>query len=207
MPDPTAFGKIIGIYSSMPQQGKSTACQRLVEHHGYRHLPFARIIKRMAMTFLVECGYPEPIAADYINVNKEVPLERVPGMPTARYLMQTLGTQWGRHEVSPNLWVDEWECKARVWSRSGVPVVADDMRFPNEVEAIKRLGGKIWRIERPNTQFDPEVLRHASEGGLASLTFDRVINNDKGVKELYKKVDAAVSYRPDRKSRYNRGEG
>lgn len=179
----------------MPRQGKSTAAQRLIKKHDFRHLPFARLIKKMVMSLLVECGYTEPVALDYIENNKHLPLQRVSGFPTTRHLLQTLGTDWGRAHVSPTLWLDEWESKARVWSRTGVSVVADDLRFPNEVEAIRKLGGMIWRIERPDATVEAEVLAHASEGRLNTIKFNRVINNEGTVSELNKKVDKALLFR------------
>jgi hypothetical protein len=47
-----------------------------------------------------------------------------------RHLMVTLGTEWGRDAVHPDLWV-------RIWAASlpeAAHVVAEDVRFPNEVE-------------------------------------------------------------------------
>lgn len=187
------FGKVIGIYSSIPQQGKSTIRDYLVRKHEFRHLPFARLIKRMLFTFLIEHGYREEDAIRFMESEKEVCLDRVYGTPTTRYLLQTLGTEWGRNAVHPEIWLAEWESKARVWSRSGVDVVADDLRFPNEVEAIWRLGGKVWRIERPGSAI-PECAGHASEGRLNAIRFDRVINNDADVKELYRKVEKCLKF-------------
>ena len=185
-------GRVIGIYSSIPRQGKSTIKDRLVEKHGFRHLAFARVIKRMVATFLIEQSYPEAAAWEYIENDKEVPLTRVAGMPTARYLLQTLGTEWGRNAIHHLVWTAEWELKAGAWSRSGIGIVADDLRFPNEVEAIKRLGGEIWRVERPDTEAEDSVIRHASEGGLSSLKFDRTFLNNGTRGALHLKVDRVI---------------
>lgn len=186
-------GKIIAIYSSIPNQGKSTIRDYLVKKHGFRSLPFARLIKKMVFALLVQHGYRDEDAVKYIEIDKEVPLNRVHGMPTARFLMQTLGTDWGRNQVHADFWLAEWECKASVWSRTGQGIVADDMRFPNEMEAVKRLCGKTWRVERPSSEI-PKSAGHESEGRLSTITFDRVINNAGCVTELYRKVDKALKY-------------
>jgi hypothetical protein len=186
-------GKIIGIYSSIPSQGKSTIRDYLVNKHGFRHLPFARLIKQMIFTLLIQHGYRDEDAIRYIEIDKEVPLNRLYGMPTARFLMQTLGTDWGRNQVHVDFWVAEWEAKASVWSRTGVSVITDDMRFPNEMEAVKRLGGKTWRVERPGA-IPPVSAGHVSEGCLSAMEFDRVISNAGCVTELYRKVDKALKY-------------
>lgn len=188
-------GKVIGIYSSFQGQGKSTVADRLVKKHEFRRLPFARLLKRMTETFLVEHGYRNEEAVHYIEVDKEAHLTRVHGAPTARYLMQTIGTDWGRHCIHPEVWVADWELKAGAWSRSGISVVADDLRFPNEVEAIRRLGGKIWRIEKPDAETPTSLSHeHESEGRLNMLDFDRVICNDGTIGHLNKKVDHALNY-------------
>jgi hypothetical protein len=186
-------GKIIAIYSSIPRQGKSTIKDYLVNKHGFRHLPFARLIKQMVFTLLIQHGYRDEDAIRYIEIDKEVPLNRLYGMPTARYLLQTLGTDWGRNHVHAEFWLAEWESKASVWSRTGQGIIADDMRFPNEMEAVKRLCGKTWRVERPGS-VAPASAGHVSEGRLSTMEFDRVISNAGCVTELYKKVDKALKY-------------
>jgi hypothetical protein len=44
--------------------------------------------------------------------------------------MVTLGTEWGRDAVHPDLWVRLWAASGPRTSR----VVVEDVRFPNEVE-------------------------------------------------------------------------
>lgn len=188
---------VVGIYSSFPQQGKTTIANRLVEKFGFRRLSFARVPKRMIVVFLIECGYPEAAAIDFVEVNKDVPLERVSGMPTARYLIKTMASEWGRHLVHPDVWANEWEMKAGVWSRSGKPVVAEDLRFPNEVAAVTRLGGQIWRVEKPDATVGESILSHESEGRLNHLNFDRVFVNDGTKGALHIQVDASVSRSPN----------
>lgn len=75
--------------------------------------------------------------------------------------MRTLGTEWGRECVSPTVWLDVWLAKARRKSF----VVVDDVRFENEAELIRLVGGQMWRITRPGVERSTE---HASEGGLDS---------------------------------------
>lgn len=164
-----------------------------MEKHDFRWLPFAYWLKKMIFKLLVEAGYREEDAIRYLEVDKHIPLDRIPGMPTSRYLMQTLATEWGRNIVHVNLWAGLWENFARAWSRSGVSIVADDMRFPNEAEAIRLLGGKLWRVERPGAIIT-EDAKHMSEGRLNSLTFNRLINNDGDVRDLYCKVEKCLKF-------------
>ena len=53
--------------------------------------------------------------------------------------MQTLGTEWGRECIGPEVWVDVWKSNVQKWLDGGLNVVVDDMRFPNEWDAVKAL--------------------------------------------------------------------
>lgn len=64
---------------------------------------------------------------------------------TPRYALQFLGTNLLRNQLHENIWVD---CLERKILNSDKNIVITDVRFPNEIEMIKRIGGEIWRIER-----------------------------------------------------------
>lgn len=114
----------------------------------------------------------------------------IPGIGvTPRYLMQTLGTNWGRQMIHPNLWVKIAEARAESIMKKGYSVVFDDMRFPNEHEFIKRAGGVAIKIIRPNhTGGDGSI----GEGLLDRHPFDRTIINDGDLTALNGKVGALV---------------
>jgi hypothetical protein len=121
---------------------------------------------------------------------------------TPRLVLQSLGTQWGR-EQDKNIWVDyamrmaEGVLQGRPYNnqvgldskfRVGGPdyVIVTDVRFRNEVLAIKAKGGQVWRVFDPNATKDVEVSGgikgHASETEMKSIPgsyFDHSISNDK----------------------------
>lgn len=79
-------------------------------------------------------------------------------------------------------------------------VVVDDVRFPNEVQTIRDLGGKLIKIKRPTVADDqfglcPNADRpcpldnHVSEQELDDCLFDHIIINDGTLEELEKKID------------------
>lgn len=59
--------------------------------------------------------------------------------------------------------------------------VAADVRFPNEVEAIRRRGGALWRVIRPG--YGP-VNGHISETAVDHVVADVTINNDSSLEAL-----------------------
>lgn len=62
--------------------------------------------------------------------------------------------------------------------------IITDMRFPNEMKAIKDRGGITIRIER----LGQPVNNHPSETSLDDATFDYVVNNDGSIDELVEMV-------------------
>jgi hypothetical protein len=71
--------------------------------------------------------------------------------------------------------------------KAGHPVAITDVRFPNEAVAIKRAGGTLVKINRP----DVAVLEHPSEHALDDWDqWDLVIDNDGTLEEFRHKCKA-----------------
>ena len=68
-------------------------------------------------------------------------------------------------------------------------VVITDLRYPNEAERIKALGGVIWEVKRPGIESDG----HASEQPLPDALVDYVILNDGDIDNLRGRVDDAIT--------------
>lgn len=79
---------------------------------------------------------------------------------TIRHALQTLGTEWGRKHLGPNVWVDlVLEEAARVTRANPCAVVViTDARFGNEFRCIQAVGGKVWLIDRPEPE-EPSRIR------------------------------------------------
>ena len=74
--------------------------------------------------------------------------------------MQTLGTEWGRELINPELWLIL--AKQRLLN-FGPGMVIADVRFENEAEWVRSQGGRVIHIERPSAV---AVEVHASEAGI-----------------------------------------
>jgi hypothetical protein len=179
---PQPLPPFIGLWSPAPGCGKSTVAHYLGElQPGYMRVGFADPLRRMVTELLNAAGYPWHAAQRYVTWEKEEPLTRLPGAPTARDLLRKLGTEWGRDLIHPDLWVEVWASKASSRWR----VVADDVRFPNEARRIIERGGEIWAITRPGYSDDSG---HRSEAGLGDIPIARTIVNDGTLSELRRKV-------------------
>lgn len=187
--------RIIGL-TGAAGSGKTTVAQYIVDKRGGVRRPFAGPLKVMLQTFLEDQGAGFSTAFRMVSGDlKEQPTDYLGGR-TPRQAMQMLGTEWGRG-LSPTLWVDAWrngiERASLQASADGVPalIVVDDVRFPNEVEAIRQLGGIIIRIDRPGAGLEGAAGRHASETEDLGEP-DTFIRNNGTIEQLCELVDMVV---------------
>src|SRR5687767_1356970 len=107
-------------------------------------------------------------------------------IPTPRKLLQLMGTECGRETLHPNIWINALMADyKRQDTHKHYPDgigkypnwIITDVRFPNEVEAIKNKGGLVFRVNRVGITSTDD---HPSETALDSYTqWDGIIlNND-----------------------------
>ena len=102
-----------------------------------------------------------------------------------RRLLQVLGTEVGRKMIDNDIWV---KMATRDILKEDA-IVFTDVRFPNEAEAIKSLGGTVWRIERPGIK---AINGHASETAMDDWPFDCTITNSGTLEDLKAQVETAI---------------
>jgi hypothetical protein len=105
-------------------------------------------------------------------------------IPYVRHVMQRLGTEAGRDIHGPDCWVKIAEREISDLLYSGKRVTVTDIRFPEEAEMVRRLGGRVVLIQRPGA----ESTGHSSEAGLSMSLVDRVILNETSVEQLHLNV-------------------
>lgn len=169
---------LIGI-TGPAQAGKSTVARYLVEH-GFAEVSFAAPIKR-AIATAFDLDIRDLERPDY----KEADLPWLGKSP--RFLLQTLGTEWGRKLVAPDLWLILAARRiehARAFGHPGV--IVSDVRFDNEADFILARGGTLWRIWRKSAT---AVRAHESEHGISDSYPVRGIMNNGTFAELYTRID------------------
>lgn len=130
---------------------------------------------------------------------------------TYREFLQNLGTEAMRDGLHTNVWVNalfadykpSWKFEGEGIEIDDVSLIKDypnwiitDMRFPNEMEAIKQRGGITIRIDRLYTTTGgngipatfSQTQFHPSETALDDATFDYTIDNNGTIEELIEKV-------------------
>lgn len=161
----SALPKLL-VLSGPAGAGKSTIAGELSAQQGYTVVKFAGPLKAM----LRAIGLTD---AEIEGDLKEQPCPLLGGR-TPRHAMQTLGTEWGRNLISPELWVAAWQHAVRGVLASGGRVVVDDCRFTNELAAAVEMGGVAVRLVRDGAG----TVAHASETGLDTVELPEVVNDD-----------------------------
>lgn len=172
---------IIGI-TGKARCGKDTAAMHLVQQHGFVQLRFADALKNGLMSMIGLTN--EQLEGE----EKEKVIDWLGKSP--RELMQTLGTEWGRHMVNNNLWVN---CMQRTIDelkllKNDINFVISDVRFENEANYIRERG-RLLHLKRKDRE---QVNEHVSEQGVAFRTDDYLLTNDQSITTLHKKLDDFV---------------
>lgn len=168
--------------------GKTTISRHLVDRHGFLPLSFAGPLKAMCFSLLTSSGMSEGQAHSILSDRelKEAPLKVLNGR-SPRFAMQMLGTEWGRGLFGEDLWVNIGITKAKSLMERGHSVVFDDLRFPNEAEAIEAAGGVVLRVTREDCEIVGE--KHASEGSLDAHPVWATVYNTGTVWSLLDNID------------------
>jgi hypothetical protein len=105
-----------------------------------------------------------------------------------RMLMQHVGTECVRDILGEDIWLN--------FVLNGLDINEDyvitDVRFPNEVEAIRRMGGRVIYVMRPGIV---PSNNHASDTTFNPMRdSDYIVRNDSSIEALHESVLAAVKY-------------
>jgi len=158
--------------------GKSAAASALVED-GFICRPFAKPLKQVVK---IVYGLTDEEMED--TALKETPLSRYPFL-TPRHILQYVGTEMFRNFIG-DTWVRAFEREAAKELDEGYSIVVPDLRFPNEAEAIRSLGGMIIEVYDPRK---PTPLdQHPSETLSKSIEADVLIRNDMALEDLYRSI-------------------
>lgn len=190
--------------SGFAQSGKTTAANYIEREYGYKRLHIAQPLRNMLDALLATGFHINTEMRDrYLEGDLKEAIIPELGV-TSRQAQITLGTEWGRMQINPDLWVNAWKHRA---TRFGGPVMNDSVRFPNEETVIRELGGFTMMIVREGfgpAAFDSRVGQrlydsfgymggvHASER-VDLLNPSVIIHNDGTVAELHDMIDEAIA--------------
>jgi len=172
--------------------GKSTAQGIIADEFGLLPLNFADPIKD-ALTAMLDVDFHHLDGAE-----KETKLRGIGQSP--RQLMQTLGTEWGRHQNGSSFWIAVARRRLALLENADGDAfrgaVFSDVRFNEEAEWLRQHGGLIIHLSRPDAA---PVRAHTSEAGIYPRSGDVAIRNTGTLAELRHELITTV-FRNERRA-------
>lgn len=180
--------------------GKDTAAAYLSATYGFTTAAFADALRTVATGLLLAGGIHDTTWLTDPS-RKNVP---IPGIGfSARHILQTLGTEWGRRLMDDCLWIRLLEQRLGLAAGAGRAIapriVITDVRFPNEAKWLQLQRAPLIRLHRDSA---PQVRAHDSEAHIDDLPAAIDIHNHghslDGLHELLDGVMAELGIgRPD----------
>lgn len=118
--------------------------------------------------------------------------------PTVKEIIRPLLVEWGRtaRKFQPDFWIKRMVSAMTGWleDRPTANTVVTDVRYPNEVQAILDLGGKVVRIHRDG--FGPANEEEAESIMQIDLHFRLPsVRNDGSPKQLVDKIMFEIGFK------------
>lgn len=192
--------------SGFAKSGKTTAAEYLQKEYGYTRLHIADPLRGMIQWLMIEFDYSLETCHRYLEGDLKEAIIPEFGC-TSRHAQISLGTEWGRNQIHPDLWQRCWEARGERHVASGL-VMNDSVRFPNEEAGIHRRNGVTIMIVRPDAgpaAFKGRLWRwlyqtfgvmwgvHDSER-VDRLNPDFLIHNTGTLDDLYRMIDKVMEW-------------
>jgi hypothetical protein len=170
--------KLIGLVGRAGA-GKTTVAKHLIERYGFKKAAFADALKMM----LYKAGM--------------CTAEELWGEKTehSRWLLQKIGTEIFRKQVSPLFWVQRTALEIKKHLDAGERVVIDDIRFPEEAAMVRAhlSDGLLIRLERGNYIDSTAGITHESESQVQAIDCNHIITANSGeVDKLIWQMDEII---------------
>jgi hypothetical protein len=204
--------KLIGI-GGVKGAGKNTAAEVLRDEYGFKEISFAMPLKKICANAtgldydLFDSQHHKdqpfpggPVILRFTTLQELIKYASVYGkisgdqaeliittalrrsLNTPREMLQYVGTQLFRELVDREFWTKAFTKEAQKRDK----VVVPDVRFPNEREVIRKLGGAMILIEREGHN---SADSHASETSLGHPSeYDFQITNDGTISKLHTNI-------------------
>lgn len=163
--------------------GKDTAALLIKENcnsNNVSFLSFAEPIKKALS--IVHC-IPE-ICFNEPNL-KEIPMKEL-NNKTPREMAQWFGTDIYRNQFDQNIWLTNMS--KRIKNCDSDIIIVTDVRFDNEAQIIKDLGGKIILVDA-SERVSYKTDNHASENGISNEYIDDILYNNTSIKDLKNQIN------------------
>lgn len=178
---------MIVAFCGLKTSGKTTAAEYLVKEHGFQRESFAGPLKEACKNIFCLSD------SQVYGADKETYDPRWDKTP--RQILQLFGTEVGR-QIDDQVWIKNMQLRLA----SAEMAVIDDLRFPNEAQAVKDSGGIVVGIQRPGLIADdhPSELELVENWG---TMVDITLNNAASLPALYAMIEEVLDdLRKDKES-------
>ena len=197
--------------------GKDTAADYLVNYHEFRRDSFANTLKDAVANIF---GWDRTLLEGRTKESREWRDQldlwwserlNIPVL-TPRWVLQNWGTEVCRNHFHDDIWIASLENKLR---KTKDNIVISDVRFPNEMKAIRKSGGIVVRIKRgPEPEWYEHAVNankgerhlgwaigkhrleqlgiHSSETAWIGLPVDYEISNNGTIADLFEKLESLI---------------
>ena len=174
--------------------GKDTIAKYFIEEYGFVRYAFGDKVKEVVKVLF---DFTDQQLFTWMKEKKDLDWNITP-----RKAFQVVGTDFAQYflpenmpelkEVLPNptgFWVKHFMVwyQRQIRNNPNIKLVISDVRFMHEVEAIKKLGGYIWKVERNDSIYGVNDF-HISESGIEDIDnnlIDTVISNNSTIDKLH----------------------
>jgi hypothetical protein len=174
--------QIIGLVG-FAGSGKGTVGEILRDKYAFKLESFAAPVKDAAAAVM---GWPRSLLEGDTKESREFReqkddwwSERLGKEVTPRWVLQQFGTDVFRNHFHQDVWVDSLEY--RLSTQPNYSYAITDVRFPNEIERIEKMGGRILVVQRGELPSWYEKALNVNLSGLVEEAIrDRWIRDDIG---------------------------
>lgn len=184
---------LIGI-TGFKRCGKDTTGLYLINNHNYIKYSFAGALKAACSEiFMFDYEQTEGSKKEDFDERWNI---------NPRKVFQRFGTEIFRDSLEQffpemkHLKNNFWIYRFKIWYQEqirknpNVRIVVTDVRFQNEADIIKELGGIIIKVSRKNIMSDD---KHASEINILNIKADYDIKNDSSIEDYYKNLKSILN--------------
>lgn len=182
--------RLVGI-GGLKRSGKDTLAEHWARQYGYVVMGMSDPLLEMALVLDPYIPFENPrrtllgsvhYGSALSSIVEQEGYVKAKEYPEVRAFLQRLGTDVGREMIDQDLWTKQAEKTIQKHWEDGKRVVITGIRFPNEIEMIQRLEGKLLWVSRPEVETGDQ---HASETSVGPDDFHFTLENNSSLDRLY----------------------
>jgi hypothetical protein len=198
--------KIVVALTGYAGSGKDSAADVFRGHYGFRQMSYAAPLYAAMRALFEAAQVPQAYLTSRDLKESLIPVFK----QSARFMLQRLGTEWGRHLLHEDVWVDVMHGNIAHHMNNGPGlykfdglhgghgVVISDLRFNNEVKALRTfcdVQGYTLYVVRMQREIERiSDSKHQSEQEIDSIVPDITIVNKEGLANLTASVKSVAGH-------------